>query len=60
MLTSMKVAVVLGLVLLGVVACGEDKPPLVPDGPEMNLPDGSDPPTTTASAAPSAAPAPTK
>ena len=58
---SMKVATILGLAtLLGAVACGESKPPLVPDGPEMNLPDAGDLPATSASAAPGAAPAPTK
>lgn len=55
----MKVAAILGLALLGVIACGESKPPLVPDGPEMTLPDAGEPSPTT-SAAPSAAPAPSK
>lgn len=56
----MKVATILGLALLGAVACGESKPPLVPDGPEMNLPDAGDLPATSASAAPGTAPAPSK
>jgi hypothetical protein len=57
---AMKVAAILGIVLLSAVACGESKPPLVPDGPEMNMPDAGDLPPTSASAAPSAAPAPSK
>ena len=56
----MKVAAILGVVLLSAVACGESKPPLVPDGPEMNMPDAGDLPPTSASAAPSRAPAPSK
>ena len=53
----MKVAAILGIVLLCAAGCGDNKPPpLVPDGPEMNLPDAGDPPATSASGAPSAAP----
>lgn len=39
-------------------ACGGKKEPMVPDGPEMNVPEGGvDDPAPSASAAPSAAPA---
>ncbi len=60
----MRKLVLVGLIVWGSVvgACGGKKEPMVPDGPEMNVPDaGLDDPAASAtpSAAPATPPAPT-
>ncbi|CAN5129497.1 hypothetical protein BH09MYX1_BH09MYX1_50430 [soil metagenome] len=50
---------IVGLLLVTAVAvaCGGNKAPLVPDGPEMNVPEaGVDDPASSASASPSVTP----
>jgi hypothetical protein len=55
----MRTLILVALVMAAAVAaaCGGKKEPLLPDGPDMTLPEGgADDPAASASAAPAAAP----